>query len=263
MIVREWLQQAQERLAAWPSPEVDARILLEHLMGRPLDRSAEVPVLEAEKLLQRRESGEPVQYITGHAPFRYLVLEVGRGTLIPRPETELLVDVALKEIAGRELRVADFGAGAGPIAISVATESPADVVAVEKDPGAFYWLEKNVANFAPDIDCRLIDVADVDGEEFDLIVANPPYVPDGAEVPREVVDYEPSMAIFGGPDGSSLPRIFLESAARNLKSGGLVIMEHSDSHQEIIMKLAAEYFVDVMPHQDLLRRPRFITARKA
>lgn len=263
MIVREWLQQARERLSGLPSPEADSRILLESLMGRPLDGSAEVDVEKADALLKRREAGEPVQYITGEGPFRYLVLSVGPGVLVPRPETELLVDVALKEIDGKPLKVADLGAGAGTIAISLATESSARVTAVEKDEQAFSWLKKNVEQFAPHVECILSDVRDLDLDGFDLVIANPPYVPDSAPVPSDVVDHEPHIAIFGGEDGTAVPEAFLKAAHRILNSGGLLIMEHSDSHQEKIADLARLYFSDVEKHRDLLDRPRFITARKA
>lgn len=263
MNVGEWLKQAQERLRDFPSPHVDARLLAEHVMGRPLDSQAEVSLETLEPLLQRRLKSEPVQYITGQAPFRYLVLAVGQGVLIPRPETELLVDVAKAEIAGRPLKVADLGAGSGAIAISIATETSALVTAVEKDPEAFAWLTKNVATFAPSVECLLADVTDVDLGGFDVVVANPPYVPDGAAVPSEVVDFEPAVAIFGGDDGTSVPRAFIERAHSMLRPGGLLILEHSDSHQDLIVKIASDYFTEVVAHKDLLDRPRFITARKA
>lgn len=262
MNAREWLQLARERLSTLPSPEADSRLLLEHVMGRPLQQGATVDTEALEPLLKRREMGEPVQYITGEAPFRYLVLKVGPGVLIPRPETELLVDVALNEIAGRKVRVADLGAGAGPIAIALATESPAFVVAVEKDPRAYGWLKQNVAEFAPHVETLLSDVQDVHLQDFDVVIANPPYVPNSAPVPAEVVDHEPPLAIFGGEDGTQVPQIFLSAAFQMLKSGGLLIMEHSDSHQEKLVELARAQFIRVERHVDLLQRPRFITARK-
>lgn len=264
MKVGEWLAQASERLSSFPTPDADARLLLEHVMGlRPLPRQDDVTDLDlANSLLDRRLQGEPVQYITGEAPFRYLVLDVGPGVLIPRPETELLVDAALK-LMETQARVADFGAGSGAISIAIATESDARVVAVEKDPAACKWLRRNVEKYNAKVDTMLADVSTVILSDLDIVIANPPYVPNSISLPAEIVDHEPEVAIFGGHDGTEVPRTFLNAAHRALRSGGFVILEHSDSHQERIVEIAEELFVDVAAHCDLVGRPRFITARKS
>lgn len=261
MIAREWLQLARERLSGFPSAEVDARLLLEYLIGRPLDLSRSIDVDAANTLLERRVNHEPVQYITGEAPFRYLVLQVGPGVLIPRPETELLVDLAKSEIGNRPLRVVDIGSGSGAVAISIATETSALVTAVEIDSDAFVWLKRNVDQFAPELECVCADVADVRLHDIDLVVANPPYVPDARTLDKEVADFEPHVAIFGGEDGTSVPEAFMRAAFSMLRSGGMIIMEHSENHQDRIVELAEQFFVDVKRHQDLLDRPRFISAR--
>lgn len=261
MIVREWLQQARERLSGFPSAEVDARLLLEHLMGKPLNTSDVVDVEAANVLLERRLAHEPVQYITGFAPFRYLELEVGPGVLIPRPETEVLVDLAKGEIGQQSLSVVDLGSGSGAIAISIATETPARVTAVEKEDDAYFWLSRNVKKLAPQVECLHSDVAELDMRNVDLVVANPPYVPDAQALPSDVAGFEPRAALFGGQDGTVVPEVFMQTAARILRNGGLMIMEHAESHQDRMVELAGRYFDDVKRHQDLLSRPRFISGR--
>lgn len=262
MIVREWLQQARERLSGFPSAEVDARLLLESIMGRPLNLTDDVALDRADALLARRLTHEPVQYITGEAPFRYLVLHVGPGVLIPRPETEVLVDLVKDEISDTS-KVVDLGAGSGAIAIAIASETGASVTAVEKDPEAFTWLMKNVSEFAPKVTCIQADVLDVQLNNIDVVVANPPYVPASLTLDREVHNYEPHQALFGGADGLEAPHLFMRAAAKMLRSGGRFVMEHDQSHQDRIVDLAKRYFVDVHTHQDLAGRPRFISARLA
>lgn len=261
MIAREWLQQARERLSGFPSPEVDARLLLEHLMGRPLDLNAVVDLPAANSLLERRIGFEPVQYITGEAPFRYQVLKVGPGVLIPRPETESLVDLAKAEIGDRSTTVIDLGAGSGAIAIAIATETAAQVVAVEKDPAAFVWLERNVQQLAPSVQCVLADVSEVNFTDVDVVVANPPYLSD-EPLAREVVEYEPALALFGGEQGTAIPKLFIKVANSMLRSGGWFVLEHAAEHQDEIVELVSEYFVDVKRHHDLLGRPRFVSGRR-
>lgn len=267
----QWLAAAVDMLTDLPSPEVDAELLLAHLTSQPrhrlrgLDLDA-LTVDALNRLVARRRSGEPVQYLTGEAPFRHLVLHIGPGALIPRPETELLVDHALAEIAVGARRIVDLGSGAGPLAIAIATESPVpvEVFAVEREPEALAWLERNIRDFAPSVRSLHSDVRDLpEGEpSADLVVANPPYLPDDTALPVDVADYEPAAALWGGGDeGLELPRLFAAAAWRILRPGGLLLMEHSDRHQDAIVAMLSSWS-EVVPHRDLTGRPRFVSARR-
>lgn len=264
----EWLTQAVASLQSFETPAVDAEILLAYVADLPRQslRTLELTAEQehhANLLLARREAGEPVQYITGEAPFRHLVLHIGPGALIPRPETELLVDHALVEVAKGARLIADLGAGAGPMAIAIATEAsaPVHVVAVEREEDALVWLRRNVGEFAPAIEVVAADVRDLRLDGFDLVLANPPYLPDGAQLPAEVAEHEPAAALWGGGVGTDVPALFADCAFRMLRPGGLLLMEHSDQHQDAIVELLEEWD-EVQRHCDLAGRPRFISARR-
>jgi release factor glutamine methyltransferase len=205
-----------------------------------------------------------VQYLTGTAGFRNLDLAVGPGVLVPRPETEGLVEEVLKHIANLPgpVSVIDLGAGSGAIAISIATEAPnTHVIAVEKSLDAIEWLKQNVAFYDESIRIVQGDVADVlEGVKCDVVVANPPYVPDSQPLPRDVATFEPAIALFGGPDGLELPKRFIEAAARLLKTGGLLAIEHTETQGEAIAKLLESDFNQIALHQDLTGRPRWTSA---
>jgi release factor glutamine methyltransferase len=269
--------KAQIETAGYSS--VDAEILLAHLLGLTrmelhnpiaLERAlAEVTDESAivdgyAELVKRRCNDEPVQYLTGTAGFRNLDLAVGPGVLVPRPETEGLVEEVLKHIANLPgpVSVIDLGAGSGAMAISIATEAPnTHVIAVEKSLDAIEWLKQNVAFYDESIRIVQGDVADVlDGVKCDVVVANPPYVPDSQPLPKDVANFEPAIALFGGPDGLELPKRFIEAAARLLKTGGLLAIEHTETQGEAIAKLLSADFNQIALHQDLTGRPRWTSA---
>jgi release factor glutamine methyltransferase len=219
-------------------------------------------------LLDQRAARVPLQHLTGRAPFRSLELAVGPGVFVPRPETEQLVEWALGRLAGvPEPVVVDLGSGSGAIALSIASEHPgARVTAVERDPGAIEWTRHNAALRAAAGD-RPVTVlagdmtdpallADLDGT-VDLVVSNPPYVPDGARVPREVADHDPPLALWGGPDGLDVVRGLL-------RTGGSLAIEHADQQGRTLPALvrSAGGWTDVADHPDLAGRPRFTTARR-
>jgi len=269
--------KAQIETAGYSS--VDAEILLAHLLGLTrmelhnpiaLERAlAEVSDESAivdgyAELIQRRCNHEPVQYLTGTAGFRNLDLAVGPGVLVPRPETEGLVEEVLKHIANLpgSVSVIDLGAGSGAMAISIATEAPnTHVIAVEKSADAIEWLKQNVAFYDESIRIVQGDVADVlEGVKCDVVVANPPYVPDSQPLPKDVANFEPAIALFGGPDGLELPERFIDAAARLLKTGGLLAIEHTESQGAAIAKLLSADFNQIALHQDLTGRPRWTSA---
>jgi release factor glutamine methyltransferase len=272
------LRQTRDYFRAQDIPEVDASILLEHLLGcsrseiqLKLLRMSDEEVKEIDRTLRRlvlrRQNGEPVQYITGSAPFRYLEYAVGPGVLIPRPETESLVSLVLEELKNRDsnsLRVADLGSGSGCIAIAMATEhADLSVTAVENSADALPWLRKNVTTLCPAVRIIESDVANACvGESFDLVVANPPYIPQGQALPLEVRK-EPTEALFGGGrEGLEAPAQFIASALRLLKSGGFLALEHDETQGSAIAALLEPGFTEITLVSDLTGRPRFTTARK-
>ena len=269
--------KAQIEAAGYSS--VDAEILFAHLLGLTrmelhnpiaLERAlAEVTDESAivdgyAELVKRRCNHEPVQYLTGTASFRNLDLVVGPGVLVPRPETEGLVEEVLKHIANLSgpVSVIDLGAGSGAMAISIATEAPnTHVIAVEKSADAIEWLKQNVAFYDENIRIVQGDVAEVlEGVKCDVVVANPPYVPDSQPLPKDVANFEPAIALFGGVDGLELPRRFIDAAARLLKTGGLLAIEHTETQGDLIAKLLSTDFTQISLHLDLTGRPRWTSA---
>ena len=269
--------KAQIEAAGYSS--VDAEILFAHLLGLTrmelhnpiaLERalaevSDESAIIDGyAELVKRRCNHEPVQYLTGTAGFRNLDLAVGPGVLVPRPETEGLVEEVLKHIANLPgpVSVIDLGAGSGAMAISIATEAPnTHVIAVEKSADAIEWLKQNVAFYDESIRIVQGDVSDVlAGVKCDVVVANPPYVPDSQPLPKDVANFEPAIALFGGPDGLELPQRFIIAAARLLKTGGLLAIEHTETQGAAIAKLLNTDFNQIALHQDLTGRPRWTSA---
>lgn len=275
---KEFLRSGKEQLSAAGFPEVDAEHLLAHVLGisrmdlhnpvtveNAIVAIGDTTVIEETfwKLLDRRCAHEPLQYLTGVAYFRYLELQVGPGVLVPRPESELLVEAVLKNIEGREgaVSVVDLGAGSGALTLAIATEAPnTHLVAVEKDPAAIEWLRKNVSRIDETVRILEMDVEDaLDGVKCDVVIANPPYIPDSQELPKDVADHEPAVALFGGPDGMEIPRRFINAAARLLKSGGFLAIEHHESQELEIATAMIHAFDDIQILNDLVGRPRFTT----
>jgi len=261
---------------------VDAELLLAAVLDVPraaLLTRDDVPAEAAARftaLVDQRADRVPLQHLTGSAPFRYLELAVGPGVFVPRPETEQLAGWAIEALAGHSAPVVvDLGSGSGALALSIAHEVPgARVVAVERDPGAIEWTRHNAAARAAagDSPVELLagDMTDprllteLDGS-VDLVVSNPPYVPDGARVPREVADHDPPLALWGGPDGLDVVRGLLVTAARLLRPGGRLGIEHADAQGTALPALvrASGPWTEVADHPDLAGRPRFTTARRS
>ena len=276
--LRDLLKAGKSRLEEKKISPVDAELLLAHLLGatrmelhaKQFDLSEserERIASEFSELITERLSGRPTQYIIGEAPFRYLMFDVGEGVLIPRPETELLVDEVLHQLAryADPISIVDLGSGSGAIAISLVSETAKKkdlrVVAVEKNAGALKWLNQNIAKF--DLPIRVVHSSARDaleGVKCDVVVANPPYVPSIQELPEEL-RHEPADALFGGSiDGMAIPAEFIEAAARLLKSGGLFACEHNEVQGPAFAALLTKDFESIALHRDLNDRPRFTTA---
>jgi release factor glutamine methyltransferase len=284
--VREILRSAVALFEKNQISAVDAEILLAHVIGvsrkQLITSTWELLETEVDRvqdefniLIEQRLLGKPVQYITGSAPFRYLELSVGPGVLIPRPESEILVDRVigfLQSTADKEQAksVVDLGAGSGAIAIAIATEAAlkelqVTVVAVEKSPEAAHWLNQNISKY--ELPTRVV-VEDVttalDGVKADVVVANPPYIPNHERLPQEVIGFEPEMALRGGAgDGMDLPKIFIAAATRLLKPGGYFIMEHHETQRELVKNALQSEFKNIQSISDLTGRDRFTSGIKS
>jgi release factor glutamine methyltransferase len=263
-----------------PSPEADAELLIAHVLGvsrgqvqaqaitgTPLDGEQRLAVLE---LVERRAAREPLQHLTGRAAFRSLELAVGPGVFVPRPETELVAQLAidaLLAVPGGTPRAADLGTGSGAIALALATEVPhAEVHAVENSPRAFIWARENArAVGAGNLRLVFADLADalpeLDGT-LDVVVSNPPYIPLGA-IPRdpEVRLHDPEAALYGGEDGLDVVRAVSATARRLLRPGGVLVLEHGESQGPGIRALLTEDgWAAAATTRDLTGRDRATTA---
>jgi len=276
---KEFLRGGKEQLAAAGFPEVEAEILLAHTLGisrmdlhnpltveNALTAIGDMTVVEETfwKLLDRRCAHEPLQYLTGVAYFRHLEIKVGPGVLVPRPESELLVESVLTHIEklSGAVSVIDLGSGSGALALAIATEAPqTHVIAVEKSPNAIYWLKENVSFIDEKVRIVESDVSTaLEGVKCDVVIANPPYVPDSQELPKDVAEHEPAIALFGGVNGMKIPRLFISAASRLLKAGGFLAIEHHEDQGPEIAGVLISDFTDILLHQDLTGRPRFTTA---
>jgi release factor glutamine methyltransferase len=276
---KEFLQGGKEQLARAGFAEVEAEHLLAHTLGisrmdlhnpltveNALSAIGDLTIVEETywKLLDRRCAHEPLQYLTGVAYFRHLELKVGPGVLVPRPESELLVEAVLTHIEKMNgpVSVVDLGSGSGALALAIATESPqTHVIAVEKSADAIHWLKENVSFIDEKVRILESDVATaLEGVKCDVVIANPPYIPDDEALPKDVATHEPAVALFGGPDGMRTPRLFVSAAARLLKPGGFLAIEHHETQAEEVGDVLTLEFEDILLHKDLNGRPRFTTA---
>lgn len=287
-VIRDAAVQLRE--AGIETPEHDAKLLLAEAAGVELRDVDKALLMEEElgtaeqlarfqSMLARRAKREPLQYITGHAPFRYLDLKVGLGVFIPRPETETVVQAGLDWLTEHGMihpRVVDLCAGSGAIGLSVVSEVPGSQVwAVELSPNTAEWTNKNLAETAkryPSIASNyqleiadatsLATLAQLDGT-IDIVITNPPYVPE-SDVPEqpEVRVWDPELALYGGSmDGTLIPERIIERAYRLLKPGGALVMEHDVTQGDRLVAYAkAAGFTTASTGRDWTGRDRYLFA---
>ncbi|KQY76566.1 protein-(glutamine-N5) methyltransferase, release factor-specific [Microbacterium sp. Root1433D1] len=274
------VRTAAQRLAdvGVPDPLVDAELLAGHILGRRRgevqaaivrgDGIDDAAVSALDEAVTRRAAREPLQHITGTAPFRHLELAVGPGVFVPRPETETVVQYAIDALLSSPESAPvgiDLGTGSGAIALAMATEVPhARIFAAELSEDAHAWASRNVAG----VDNLTLVLSDL-GEAFpeldgtaSVVISNPPYVPDAA-IPRdpEVRLFDPAMALYGGEDGLDIVRVLSSRALRLLRPGGLLVIEHGELQGESIRDLlTVDGWRAPATHRDLTLRDRTTTA---
>ncbi|AKS33122.1 peptide chain release factor N(5)-glutamine methyltransferase [Mycolicibacterium goodii] len=256
------------------SPRIDAELLAAHALGTERGRLMLVddPGPEAlsvfTELVAARARRIPLQHLVGTAAFGPLTLEVGPGVFIPRPETEALLEWALAQQLRRDAVIVDLCAGTGALALALAHRHPgARVLAVEDSPAALKYTKRNTAGTAVEVIAADVTAADLlpeldDG--VDLVVSNPPYIPEGADLDPEVADHDPAHALFGGPDGMAVIGPIVALAARWLRADGKCGIEHDDTTSARTVEEFARngHFTDVAARHDLTGRPRFVTATR-
>jgi release factor glutamine methyltransferase len=281
MILRAWLTRGEAELSAGPHPERarrDAESLLLHLFGKSKawllahvdDDFAGCSAIRYEALLQRRLAGEPIQYITGEAEFYGLPFHVTRDVLIPRPETEHLIEKTLELAAQfQQPRIIDIGTGSGAIAITLAHKLPdAQVTTIDISESALAIARENaerngVANRIRFLQGDLLSPAA--NEQFDIVVSNPPYVPiaDLNTLAVEVRDHEPALALFAGNDGLDIYRRLIPGAHASLVPNGFIALEIGFGQRPAIQALLADAgFARIEFIADLQGIPRVAVARR-
>lgn len=224
------------------------------------------------ELVAARATRIPQQHLTGTAPFGPVTLHVGPGVFIPRPETEALFEWATKVLDTQTFSTApvvlDLCTGSGALAVALARHrTDARVIAVDDSPAALEYARRNAEGTA--VQLVQADVTapglmpDLD-QQVDLLVCNPPYIPDGAVLEPEVADHDPHHALFGGPDGMAVIHAIARLAGRWLRPGGHLGIEHDDttSAATVDTLTGTGLFRDVVPRRDLAGRPRFVTAMR-
>lgn len=264
------LRQACERIDA-----TDARLLLAHALGKPVawlyahgdDTLDEALARRFDRLVEARVAGTPVAYLTGRRGFWTLELEVNSDTLIPRPETESLVELALSRLpAGLPVQVVDLGTGSGAIALAIAKERPrARVLATDASSGALAVAARNaMLNGIANVEFRHGSwFTPLAGERFDLIASNPPYIAEGdPHLERGDLRFEPATALSSGRDGLDDIREIVAVAGGYLVAGGWLLLEHGFDQGALIRDLLVSAgFADVATERDLELRDRVTLGR--
>lgn len=284
--VRSALRDGMAQLAAanTPSYALAAELLLMHVMvcdrawiyAHPEAELSELASGNFFELIARRASGVPAQYLTGKQEFWGLEFEVTPAVLIPRPETEHVIEIALQRLDERSgakrqesLRIADVGTGSGCIAVALAKEFPnAQILATDISSEALKIAMRNaekhgVAQRVHMVQCDLLEASQSDSQSFDLIVSNPPYVAraEERELAREVREHEPEQALFAGATGTEIYARLIAQSSEPLRPGGLLVMEVGYGASERVRSmLGADSWADIRITKDLAAIPRVISA---
>jgi release factor glutamine methyltransferase len=210
----------------------------------------------------------PLQHLTGTAAFGPITVHVGAGVFIPRPETESLLEWAVAQPLSPQPVIVDLCTGSGALALALLNNWPdARIVAVDDSEDALGYARRNVAGTPVEViraDVTTAGLLTELDDQVDLIVANPPYIPDGVELEPEVAEHDPPHALFGGPDGMAVINGIVGLAARVLRDGGRCAIEHDDttSARTVEAFTRTGQFVDVNARRDLTGRQRFVTATR-
>lgn len=273
MTLRQALDDAAAMLAeaGVGSPRVDAELLAAHAAGteRSRLRFADLPADFPDRfaaLVAERARRVPLQHLTGTAAFGPVALAVGPGVFTPRPETEAMLEWAMRLDLAADAVIVDLCTGSGALALALAAHRPAArILAVDDSDSALAYARRNLAGTTVELVAADVTApglrSDLDGA-VDLVVANPPYIPDGVPLEPEVGAHDPAHALFGGPDGMAVIPAITALARRWLRDGGRCAVEHDDttSAQTVEAFAAAGGFGEVTARRDLTGRPRFVTA---
>ncbi|WP_022947575.1 peptide chain release factor N(5)-glutamine methyltransferase [Methylohalobius crimeensis] len=272
--ISELLRQGSDHLGATSaSPQLDAELLLAHATGsarahlRAWPEKTPDPEQQTyfRQLLERRRNGEPVAYILGRREFWSHEFLVGPGTLVPRPDTELLLEQALLLLPmGQSATVADLGTGSGAIALSLALERPqVQLIATDTSPAALALARINARRLgACNVTFLQTDwLTGLAPDSLDGIVSNPPYIPADDPHLQQDIRFEPAAALIGGNDGLDAYRRLISQARRRLRAGGFILLEHGyDQSREVADLLADAGFSRIRCHRDLQGHPRVTQA---
>jgi release factor glutamine methyltransferase len=256
------------------APRLTAEVLLAHAIGcdrtwlyaHATDELREVWWIHYGRYLNERLKGKPTQYITRKQEFYGRDFIVGPGVLIPRPETEHSVEAALQRLGDPACSIIDVGCGSGAIGVTIALESGRRVIATDISPAALQIASRNAQKLGAPVGfiaCDLLSA--VASRSASLVVSNPPYVPetDRPVIQREVRDWEPHVALFGGVDGLAVYRRLIEDAARVLIRGGSIVMEVAYNSDEAVRAMLQPQFDSIEMRTDLAGLPRVVLARRS
>jgi release factor glutamine methyltransferase len=260
------------------SARCDAELLAAHVAGTDRGR---LPLLKPpgeeffgryHDVVSARSRRIPLQHLIGTVAFGPVELHVGPGVFIPRPDTEAMLEWATVQRLGARPVIVDLCTGSGALAVALARHwSAARVIGIDDSDAALDYARRNVEGTAVELVRADITepvakpglLPELDGQ-VDLVVANPPYVPEDASLEPEVAQHDPPHAMFGGPDGMAVIGAVVDLAGRWLRPGGLVAVEHDDSTPALTVELftSTDLFDEIVARRDLTGRPRFVTARR-